>query len=75
MITNFEYCTEYLTADGKHIQPGKVSKFKGNLAMASKNALNFQRVSRRDDLISLTYLLVYMVQGHLCFIAKDFVPE
>lgn len=43
--------------------------------MASKNALNFQRVSRRDDFISLTYLLVYMIQGHLCFIAKDFVPE
>ena len=27
--------------------------------------MNFKSVSRRDDLISLTYLLVYMVQGSL----------
>ena len=33
--------------------------------MGSVNAMNFKSVSRRDDLISLTYLLVYMIQGNL----------
>jgi len=35
--------------------------------MGSKHAMNFDTVSRRDDLISLTYLLIYLVQGSLNF--------
>ena len=37
----------------------------GNMAFGSVNAMNFKSVSRRDDLISLTYLLVYLIQGRL----------
>lgn len=40
----------------------------GNAEMASKNAMNFNSVSRRDDLISLTYLLIYLKKGSLDFI-------
>ena len=42
--------------------------------MASVNAMNFRKLSRRDDLISLTYLLIYMIQGHLSFMVKQTVP-
>jgi hypothetical protein len=38
-------------------------KFLGNLAFASKNAFIGQTLSRRDDLISLCYLLVSFVVG------------
>lgn len=42
---------------------------------ASHNAFNFERLSRRDDLISLAYLTVFLVQGELGwfknFSAKD----
>lgn len=75
MITNFENCVDYLTNDGKHVSQGIVEKFNGNLVIASVHALNLQVLSRRDDLISLTYLLVYLIQGHLCFVAKEFVPD
>lgn len=40
--------------------------FRGNLEMASLNQLKFYTTSRRDDLISLFYLLVYMLkEGNL----------
>lgn len=36
---------------------------------ASKNAHNFSKISRRDDLISLVYLLIYLLDvGRLNFI-------
>jgi hypothetical protein len=40
----------------------------GSFIFASVNAMNYITQSRRDDLISLCYLLVYMVNGDLPFI-------
>jgi hypothetical protein len=37
--------------------------FKGNFLYASVNAFNFVSLGRRDDLISLCYLLIYLVDG------------
>ena len=42
--------------------------------MASINSMNFRKLSRRDDLISLGYLLIYMIQGSLSFIPGKDVP-
>ena len=67
-LIDFGLCTDYLTAEGKHIEFGYTSEFIGNLALSSKNAMNFCTVSRRDDLIQLSYMLVYMVNGHLDFL-------
>ena len=39
--------------------------------MSSMYAMNFETLSRRDDLISLTYVLVYMSQGQLDFLNVD----
>ena len=44
-----------------------MNSFKGNLIFGSKNAFRGQRLSRRDDLISLAYLLIYIVDGDLEF--------
>lgn len=64
-LIDFGLCTDYLDPNGNHIEMANQSTFHGNMAMGSVNAMNFKSVSRRDDLISLTYLLVYMIQGNL----------
>ena len=45
--------------------------FQGNLAFSSKNAFNQISLSRRDDLISLVYLLMYLATGKLPFVKHD----
>ena len=60
-LIDFGLCTDYLDATGAHLKFENQTKFIGNLSLSSKNAMNFMTVSRRDDLISLTYLLIYMI--------------
>ena len=60
-LIDFGLCTRYLDESGLHIKQSTQKHFKGNIAMASVNAMNFNTVSRRDDLISLCYLMVYMI--------------
>lgn len=36
-------------------------KFKGNIVLASHNVMNFGRPSRKDDLVSLFYLLLQLM--------------
>lgn len=69
-LIDFGLCTNYLDSDGEHIPKSKEKVFFGNIAFGSVNAMNFKSVSRRDDLISLTYLLVYMVQGSLSMLTQ-----
>ena len=50
---------EYLDQEGTHILNHiKLNKFKGNTVLASANAMQFGRPSRKDDLTSLVYLLL-----------------
>ena len=49
--------------DGKHIQQKEIKGFKGNLLFASHNTFKRVTQSRRDDMISLAYQLVYLVNG------------
>jgi len=46
----------------QHIKCLKTN-FKGNLAFSSFNAFNEISLSRRDDLISLIYVLIYLTSG------------
>ena len=39
----------------------------GNIQFASLNQSNFMRTSRRDDLISLLYLMVFMLNDGTLF--------
>ena len=43
------------------------------MAFCSKNAHNFITQSRRDDLISLVYMLTYLRSGRLVYV-QPFVP-
>jgi hypothetical protein len=46
--------------------------FRGNMIFASINLFNFQMTSRRDDLISLVFMLVFLFNnGNLPFITEE----
>ena len=58
-LIDFGLATKYRDSNNKHLEQTGQS-FNGNLAFCSKNALNFMTQSRRDDLISLNYILLYL---------------
>ena len=45
--------------------------FKGNIIFSSKNAFSGYTLSRRDDVISLMYLLLYLVDSKLPWLDND----
>jgi serine/threonine protein kinase len=53
---------EYLDHDGKHFSNSSQNKFKGNTIIASSNVMKFGRPSRKDDLISLIYLVLSLTR-------------
>ena len=68
-LIDFGLTTSYNDENGKHIKSGMPDKFKGSMLFASKNAFNFLMTSRRDDLIALCYLLIYLIdENQLKFI-------
>jgi serine/threonine protein kinase len=58
---DFGLVTRFLDDKGEHIKDGISDKFKGSMLFASKNSFKFLRTSRRDDLISLVYILIFMM--------------
>jgi hypothetical protein len=41
------------------------SQFKGNMLFASKNSFVGHTLSRRDDIITIMYMLVYLINGKI----------
>ena len=59
-LIDFGYMTSFIDSETKcHIQKSKKDTFKGNIIFSSLSQLKFATTSRRDDLRSLFYLLVY----------------
>ena len=66
-LIDFGLCTKFLDSNGNHIKMKNVN-FKGNVMFGSLHAMNFNTSSRRDDLISLFYYLVYLSDEYeYCF--------
>jgi len=63
-IVDFGFCKCYMK-NNKHISLGKTSKLIGSLSYASLNAHNNFELSRRDDIESLCYMLIYLHLGKL----------
>ena len=62
-VANFTLAVNRVWKDknGDHIKQEQCDKFKGSMLFASRNAFEFMVTSRRDDLLSLCYILVYLV--------------
>ena len=68
-IIDFGFCKTFLN-DNKHIDMKKTNNIIGTSNFASVNAHDFNELSRRDDLESLGYMLVYFYLGDLMW--KDY---
>ena len=72
-LIDFGLASKYTNQIGSHIPMKSKEVFEGNMMFCSKNISNMMTASRRDDLISLCYILLYIVDGNLPFkIDKSF---
>ena len=67
-LIDFGITQKFLDKDGKHLPYSDDVPFKGNVIFSSKNAFEQISLSRRDDLISLIYFLVFCVKSNLSWI-------
>ena len=70
-MIDFGLAMKYQNETGEHIPATKERFFQGNLIFASPHCFNLITHSRRDDLISLAYLLLYLIDGDLVFLTKE----
>ena len=70
-IIDFGLAKSYLDENGEHLPKKRERYFRGNMIFASKNAYNLYTQSRRDDLISLCYLLIFLIDGDLKFLKNE----
>ena len=65
-LTEFRFCTKYRSSKtGKHIKHDLRGTFTGGLLYSSANAQRGMQQSRKDDLESLGYVLLYLFKGKL----------
>ena len=64
-IIDFGFCKTFLNDNNTHIEFKKTNNLIGTSNFASVNAHNFNELSRRDDLESLGYMLIYFYFGNL----------
>ena len=63
-LIDFGFASKYIEKkSGKkvHIEQEEVAEFKGSLIFSSRHQMEFKSTSRRDDLISLCYTLLIML--------------
>jgi serine/threonine protein kinase len=71
-IVDFGLCKKYRSSKtGKHVLPKYTGRFNGTLLYASQYAVRGKEASRRDDIISLGYMLIYLIKRRLPW-KKDF---
>lgn len=71
-LVDFGFASRFLDKHGKHIKEEEVDVFRGNMVFASVNMFDFKTPSRRDDLMSLCYLLIYLLNsGNVPFVVDN----
>lgn len=63
VLIDFGLARPYKSKKVPHIEETPVKSFRGSMCFASINAFKYLEQSRRDDLISLVYNLVYFARG------------
>lgn len=70
-LIDFGISHRYLDDNGNHIEYKRNVPFKGNLLFSSKNAFSRVTLSRRDDLMSLIYLLIFCINTDIAWIDNN----
>ena len=61
--------------DFQHVGWEKIDEFRGNCLFASHNSFRGYTLSRRDDLISLAYLLSFLVTGRFLWMGEEAILD
>jgi tau tubulin kinase len=64
-VIDFGLARKYIGPDGEHRPPRNQPGFKGTARYASLNSHKLSELSRRDDMISIFYMLVEFYKGSL----------
>ena len=72
-LIDFGFAKKFLKKDGKtHLEESKtVDEFSGNIHFASGRQMNFLETCRKDDLVSLFYLLIFMLNDQCLWVGKE----
>ena len=72
-LIDFGFAKKFLKKDGKtHIEETKTADvFTGNIHFASERQMNFFATTRRDDLVSLFYLLIFMLNDQCLWVGNN----
>ena len=70
-LVDFGLAAKYIDPQGKLLPRTKLNTFDGNILFASASQLNFISSCRKDDMISLLYVLVYLVNKDLPWIKHN----
>jgi serine/threonine protein kinase len=62
-LIDYGISQKYLSDSGKHHEMKHRVAFKGNVIFSSKNAFAGKTLSRRDDIISLAYFLIFCINS------------
>ena len=68
-------CSEPYMKDGKHVKNMKQRQFNRNIIFASKNYFKGSTLSRRDDIISIVYNLIYLMNPHAFMMGEIFLSD
>jgi len=61
VLIDYGYAARFEDKNGKHITQHEIEDFRGNVLFASVSQLEFQSNSRKSDLLSICYLLIFML--------------
>jgi serine/threonine protein kinase len=64
-LIDFGFCKTYKTIEGEHIDEKPLTKIIGTPNYISLNVHNLHQPSRRDDVESIIYIMIYMIFGLL----------
>ena len=61
-LIDFGLCNKYVDSNGNHISDNEeLPEFHGNLCFSTVRQLEFKKTSRKDDFMSLAYMLIYLL--------------
>jgi len=71
-LIDFGFAGKFIDENGKHISENEtLDMFLGNLLFASPDQMNFYKTSRKDDIQSLFYMVIYLLNNQAFVCRKD----